>query len=352
MNRRWSVLSALLATALLFCCMPGLLRRLLLDTGRTDDRLKPAVSRTMVVWVTSWLEEDRQLISRLCTDFEKQRPGLRIYLRRADASELTAPDAVLPDAVLYTTGDILAPEEVFLPMSVLEETGKSGGLQLGIPLWYRPMVLCVPKAWFQEEREQVQEADRADQAYFALATPVPEKPAVYTLADVPWRKWIESGSVVAQSGGGFSLMLLHCLPTLQEEIAALTPVLRKPQAGEAGICSLSACLEREKDAVCLPLSPPTGQQARYLSLCRESADAKAFVSFLRSVETQAAAANVHLMPMVEEAIEEDSWAARIAGGGEAFVPNAFQMDSAAMDQYCIENFQRFQDPVATLLGLR
>lgn len=361
MNRRWSILSALLATALLLCCMPGLLRQQLASEGRTDDRLKPAASRTMVVWVTSWLEEDRQLLSSLCADFEKQRPGLRIYLRRVDAAELTAPDAVLPDVVLHTTGDVLAPGEALLPMVSPEgvaegllATGMSQGQLFGIPLWYRPMLFSVPKEWFEEaDGTQPEQAPKAGQAYFTLATPVPEQAAtVVTLADVPWRRLMEASEVVSECGAGLPLLLLHCPSTLREEMAGLEPTLRKPQGDEAGVCSLSTHLAREQEAVGLLLPPPTGQRARYLSLCREGEDAQAFVHFLLGLDAQAAAANAHLMPVVNASVPEPSWAAKIVSGGDPFLPNAFLMDSSSMDQLCIQDFCRREDPVATLLKLR
>lgn len=361
MNRRWSILSALMATALLLFCLPGLMRQQLGHPGRTDDRLKPAASRTMVVWVTSWMEEDRKLLTSLCSVFEKEQPGLRIFLRRADASELTAPEAVLPDVVLHTTGEVLAPEDVLLPLGTPQEVGEgllaSGmhqGSLYGIPLWYAPQVLSVPKAWFAQEDEAAgKAASPAGQAYFSLATPAPERteqPA--TLADVPWQKVLEGGHVVAENGVGLAQWLLHSPASLHQEMIRLEPALRKPEEGEATVCSLTTHLVREQDCIGLPLPPATAQRARWISLCREGEDAQAFVAFLLGQEAQQAAASVHLMPVMEAAVAEESWQARMAAGGAPFLPNAFLMESAAVDQLCMEDFRRGADPVATLLKLR
>ncbi|MBE5794618.1 MAG: hypothetical protein E7323_08080 [Clostridiales bacterium] len=358
MNRRWSVLSALLATALLLVSMPGLVQKHLSSPGRTDERLRPAASRTLVVWVSSWLEEDRQLISSLCADFEKQRPGVRLYLRRVDAAELNAPGAVLPDVLLHTTGDVLSPGDTLLPLpdpEGVEEgllaSGKNRGTLYGIPLWYSPLVLTLPKVWFQEETPA--QADDPGKAYFSLATPVPEKqPAAVTLADVPWPRMLESGSAVCESGLGLPVLLLHCPSSLRAELAALTPALRRPEGDEAGICSLSASLAREKEAFLLPLPPPIGQKVRYVSLCRSGEDAEALLAFLLSGAVQGAAAENHLVPTMAAFVPEGSWVASIAAGGAAFVPNAFQMEASAMEQLCIQDFRRREDPVATLLKLR
>lgn len=361
MNRRWSVLSALLVTALLMYCMPGLLTRHLGGTGRTDDRLKPAPSRTMVVWVTSWMEEDRTLISSLCSAFEKQQPGLRIFLRRVDAAELYAPDAVLPDVVLHATGDVLSPGDALLPLALPEgfaedavASGRSQGSLYGVPLWYSPMVFSVPKAWFNEEDgTQTQPSATDGQAYFTLETPVPkvqEEPV--TFADVPWRRLTETGHIVSESGIGLAQLTLQCPLTIREELRRLTPEIRKPQTGEAAVCSLASHMAREQDNHCLLMSPPAGQRVRYVSLCREGEDAQAFVRFLLQEEAQTAAVSAHLLPMVTTGIADNTLAAQMISGGEPFLPNAFQMDVAAMDQLCIQGFHKGEDPVATLLKLR
>ena len=349
MSKRWSILSALLATALLFWAMPWLLHQQLAGQGRTDDRLKPAPARTMVVWVTSWLEEDRKLISSLCTAFEKQCPGLRIYLRRVDAAELTAPEAVLPDVVLHTTGDILAPEDALLPLSAPSGTeedrlasGMWNGRLYGIPLWYSPLVFSVPREWFQQdEAPQAAAQVTAGQAYFSFATPEPDSAASPVAPEtLPWRRVLDGERFRAECGMGFLQLLLQCPASLRQALIRLEPVLGKPEAGEAAVCSMETHLERGTEVMALPLQPSAGQRARYVSLCRDSEDARALVAFLLMQGPQAAA--VHLASSVGNP----------SSGGVAFLPNAFLMDMAAMDQLCIQEFIRGSDPVAALLKLR
>ena len=49
--------------------------------------------------------------------YERQHPGVLIYLRQVSADELTAEETLLPDVVLYRPGDIPDPDGLFLPIS-------------------------------------------------------------------------------------------------------------------------------------------------------------------------------------------------------------------------------------------
>lgn len=355
MNRRWSVLSALLATALLLYCMPGLLIRQMGNTGRTDDRLKTAPSRTMVVWVTSWMEEDRKLLTSLCSAFEKQRPGLRLFLRRVDAEELYTPQAVLPDVVLHTTGDILSPEDALLPLAQMDPaaaSGMHGGQQYGIALWYNPLVFSVPDGWFENRNGEIQ-PETSGKAYFTLATPAPEKQvSPMGFEDIPWRRMLETGSVVSEYGPGLPCLLLHCPGTVRQELARLEVTIRKPESGEAAVCSLATHGARGTGYRCIAISPPVGARARYVSLCKDGEDAKAFLAFLQGEEAQAAAAGAQLVSVADDSKTNPLWTGEESSGNGPFLPNAFLMNEQSMDQLCIQDFRRGEDPVATLLRLR
>ena len=116
--RRASLLTALLMTAALLFAMPGLLRTLgARDGNRMDASLRPARARTLTVWLLSNGVGDQRLLDELCADFEKERTGVRVFVRRADAAELLSTDAVPPDAVLYETGAIIAPERCLIPLA-------------------------------------------------------------------------------------------------------------------------------------------------------------------------------------------------------------------------------------------
>ena len=86
--------------------------------------------------------------------YERQHPGVRIYLRQVSADELTAPEAVLPDVVLYAPGDIPDPDGLFLPISGdapiyagLLSGGQVRGEQLAYPLCWGAWVLTVDSAY-------------------------------------------------------------------------------------------------------------------------------------------------------------------------------------------------------------
>lgn len=113
--------------------------------------------RTLLrIWVTnapggavSWLKGQLRA-------FEKQHPGVSTYLRTVDAGELSNPDAILPDMVLYLPGDVTAPDTLFLPMTG-EVTVREGGLlreemlrcgrwqgrQYGLPLCWGAWILAI-----------------------------------------------------------------------------------------------------------------------------------------------------------------------------------------------------------------
>ena len=50
-------------------------------------------------------------------EWEAAHPGVMTYLRAVSAEELVREDAVLPDILLYTPGDLTTPEALFTPLS-------------------------------------------------------------------------------------------------------------------------------------------------------------------------------------------------------------------------------------------
>jgi len=90
--------------------------------------------------------------------FEKQHPGVSTYLRTVSPEELTTPDTLLPDVVLYQPGNITNPETRFLPLSgemtdrdgLLQEEllrcGRWRGQQYGLPLCWGAWVLAIDSA--------------------------------------------------------------------------------------------------------------------------------------------------------------------------------------------------------------
>lgn len=90
--------------------------------------------------------------------FEKQHPGVSTYLRTVSPEELTSPDTLLPDVVLYQPGSLTSPEALFLPLSgemtaregMLREEllrcGRWRGQQYGLPVCWGAWVLAIDSA--------------------------------------------------------------------------------------------------------------------------------------------------------------------------------------------------------------
>ena len=100
----------------------------------------------------AWLKEQLRA-------FEKTNPGVSTYLRTVSAEELTNPEAILPDVVLYLPGSLTDPQELFLPLSgeavgretsalreALLRCGRWQGQQYGLPLCWGAWVLCIDSA--------------------------------------------------------------------------------------------------------------------------------------------------------------------------------------------------------------
>ena len=308
MTRYAGVLSSLLLTALLLYLMPGLVAGRLADTGRTDERLKTPESRTLVVWITSWQQEDRRLVSSLCSAFEKQTPGLRIYLRRADADELYAGDAVLPDVVLHSTGDILSPENVLglmtVPRGYPESAARAGrwqGRQQALPVWYAPNVVSVPAVWLMDE-----ETDRAnlgeasaqgeppalltpsggERAYFGM----PEAPGgaempTLSAETFPWAQLLGAGGLATEDAIGLSQLMLLCPNTLREALSRLAVGEPDADGDHAVVQSLSSYLNAPEGRAAMALPTVTSQRVRYVSLCKAGEDGADFIRFLLGSET-------------------------------------------------------------------
>ena len=109
-TRRMGMMTALLLTAALFLMLPGLMRTLLArESGRVDASLRPPKVRTVTAWVMNGQMDDGRLMASACAAFEKQNPGVRLFVRGVTAEELYAEDAVLPDVLLFEPGMVTAP---------------------------------------------------------------------------------------------------------------------------------------------------------------------------------------------------------------------------------------------------
>ena len=353
-TRRTGVLTALITTAALFLCLPGLLRSLTpADSNRMHESLRPPRLRTLTVRLLPGETEDRKLISQLCTVFEKTNPGVRIFLRSVDAEEFLSPSAVLPDAALYETGSLNIPEKVFLPLAgETESSGMFSGVSYAVPLWLSPNVLSIPVSWLQEAHSATPRPDSLLAA--STAQPAKEMQAMLENAFLPWDRLAQPGAIASPRGVALSQLLSMCPYPLRKQLPDAV------QTHEHSICARVQTLGRHLSSVrkgenlipCV-LEPAVSDHVRYVSLCRDSEDARAFVHFLRTGLTEEALA-LGLIPLREEIISADPLVQQAVSLFQRShtLPNAFAHTRQELESLCLQGFQSLTDPVETLLRLR
>ncbi len=372
--RHAGVLSALLLTAALLCAMPGLCRMPAQD-GRADPSLRPAPLRTLTVWLMPGDVGDRKLISQLCSAFEKEQKGVRVFLRVVTAEEFTAENAVLPDAALFETGDIAVPEDLFVPLQEGHPSGSFAGVSYAVPLWLAPNVLSLPQAWLSTDGADapVQNSLLAS----ATAQPPQEKSALVSSAELPWEILTLPGAVEAPEGVGLLQLLSICPSELRarlvagaEGLKAQTPAPTEPLVTTlpknaaltpppdlsvpARLETLSQYRQRlqkgEKLCVHVP-ETAVSQHVRYAALCADSEDARAFLRFLR--EQRAMAAEHSLIPTGADHLPGDAvMLALIRRYQSAALPNAFAHTKQELAQWCHQSFARCENPQEALIRLR
>lgn len=381
MNMRHAgVLSALLLTAALLCAMPGLMR-LPVQQDRTDERLRPAQLRTLTVWLMPGDVGDRKLINQLCTAFEKQRKGVRIFLRVVPADEWTGETAVLPDVALFETGDIAAPEQLFLPLEhAIGNSGMFAGVQRAVPLWLAPNVLSIPQSWLQSTLSATPRPDSLLSS--ATAEPAQQHNAVLYAAALPWPMLLRQGATEMPEGVGWQQLLSVCPAQLRSQLlsslldsdadppvpspgpdewvttlpvprgASPTPLPRvdTPARVETLAQHQSRLQQGEALAACV-LTPAVSQRVRYTALCRNGEDAKAFVLFLLQ-QKEAALQHGLVAPGCESSTPDPLLQSLMDAYQQPVLPNAFAHTKQELAALCADGFARCEDPVRTLLGLR
>lgn len=149
------------------------------------------------------------------------------YLRTVTPEEALSPDAVLPDIILYMTGDFTAPDSLFTPLTgqqhireSLLRCGRWKGEQYGLPLCWGAWVLAIDSAL------------EPGTAVTPAPTTLLGKPAATAAPSAAPGYPLEAASASAcalQSPGGAALFSLQCIlpqserPPLPEDIAQLTP---------------------------------------------------------------------------------------------------------------------------------
>ena len=380
MMRRAGILGALLATAALLCAMPGLMR-MPPGEGRADEKLRPPELRTLTVWLMPGDVGDRKLISQLCSAFEKERKGVRVFLRVVTADEWQGETAVLPDAALFTTGEISIPEKVFLPLTdVGDSSGQFAGVTYAAPLWLAPNVLSLPQSWLQRERTAAPKRD----SLLAASTAVPqtEISELLTADELPWGMLLQKNAVEKPQGVGWQQLLACCPEGLRTQLRSgvLGTTVETPHSSAvpeewvttlpysrtasptpapeittpARVETLAQYLARiaKGEALSAYVFPmAVSDRVRYAALCRDNADARAFLQFLIAHQGDALAHN-----LVPPAYDGDApgvlQQALTAAYQTGVMPNAFAHTRQEIQQLCADGFARGEEPVRTLLGVR
>ena len=380
MMRRAGILGALLATAVLLCAMPGLMRMPAYE-GRADARLRPPKLRTLTVWLMPGDAGDRRLISQLCSAFEKEHKGVRIFLRMVTADEWEGENAVVPDAALFMNGEIPFPEKVFLPLvDATDSSGTFAGTPYAVPLWLAPNVLSLPQNWLEREPAALPRRD----SLLAASTAVPQQDENPVLAadELPWGMLLQKNAVEKTEGVGWQQLLSCCPDELRAQLVSgvlgtaaepprssavpeewattrpysrtATPTPAPPITTPAKVETLQKHLSRIQkgealSAFVFPIA--ISDRVRYAALCRDSEDARAFLQFLMDHRADALA-HALVPPQYEADVPDALLQALTAAFRTGVLPNAFAHTRQEILQLCAEGFARCEDPVRTLLGLR
>lgn len=156
-HRLKKALAAALCTLLIVLAalmLPGMM------AGNADiPGLSPKDRVLLRIWMVDAPGGGQAWLKGQLKAFEKQYPGVSTYLRTVSVEELTSPDTVLPDVVLYMPGSLTDPQSIFLPLSgdmvgrepsaIREELLRCGRWQTqqyGLPLCYGAWVLCIDSA--------------------------------------------------------------------------------------------------------------------------------------------------------------------------------------------------------------
>ena len=390
MKRR--LLLSLLLTAALLLSVPTMWSSVR-SAPRVSELLRPAEQRTLMLWLISDDTGSLRLLKTLCADFERANAGVRVYLRKADASELTAPDAVLPDAVLFSVGDLSEPQRCFRVVAddcgVRSDALAAGAYRLAqyaVPLWVSPTVLAVPNAWAERPAPTARPTSASP---FGLGTPLPQAtPAPSeSAAEAPVIPWPRVAAAVAMPDCPADVFQLMAACPLEQrgelretlgrwETAFLRKASPKPSRkglgdGEGGgerLTAYAANADGEAARVMtlsdyrkarqngqelsgFALSPAFYGRALFFGACGESDDVSRLRAFLLASPKLA---ENDLLPMVGDALPDvsdlDGMAELLRGA--LVLPNAFAHGRAELQALALAAMRDGSDPVTQILRLR
>lgn len=191
-----------------------------------------ATQRSLVrIWVCSSVGGGESWLRTCLKQWEKQHPQVMTFLRSVTVDEISREDAVLPDVLLYTPGDITAPESCFAPLEApgglreeLLRAGRWQGKQYGLPLCYGGYAIAIDSSL---EPELATTPAPTTLLGHAATTAVPDAPT----------PGLPQAALLAPRGCGlFTLSLLAERPTLADSLTTTADVythFRSRQAGAA-----------------------------------------------------------------------------------------------------------------------
>lgn len=253
MKRRWKTAAlAILCLGMLAAAawqLPDLIARKPEVPG-----LQPRERTLLRIWVTGSPGGGQPWLVQQLRAFEKQHPGVMTHLRIVRPEDVFAPEAVLPDVLLFLPGD-LADTSLLAPITAdsglrpeLLAAGRLGDVQYGLPLCWGAWVLAIDSA--------LEPGHAATPAPTTLlgkpsATAAPQEAPGYPLAAAA------SADVALQSPGGAALLTLSRL---------LPPGERPPLPQDLGQLSTSAVYDAFRARKCATAMLTTGQATALTSL--------------------------------------------------------------------------------------
>lgn len=183
------------------------------------------------IWTVNSPGSGQTWLKKQLHAFERANPGISTYLRSVTAEELVNPDAILPDVILYMPGDVLHPDELFLPLSgampardglMREELLRAGrwqNQQYGLPLCWGGWILAIDGAF-----EPSAACTPAPTTLLGRPAATSEEQAA-TEPPYPLEAVLEAASALQAPQGAalFTLpLLLEQLPPLPKDFASLT----------------------------------------------------------------------------------------------------------------------------------
>ncbi len=116
MGRRLAILVFLCLTLVMGLIFPEVWERAV----NREDTLPPGISAPETQLLRVWLIAENlsasSWLKRQAARFENEQGGVSVYLRTARAQELSQPESVLPDLIVFGPGAVKNPESLFLPL--------------------------------------------------------------------------------------------------------------------------------------------------------------------------------------------------------------------------------------------